>query len=190
MSSRALVVGVLAILVAGCGDVSTPRDVECGADVLPNGNFDSPTPPWVQEPVTPSLLCGAPTITPDTAPTTGCLGNVDGTTRTLTQIVPLPEGASTVTLAGRICITTAETGTVEKDTLQFDLLDGAAVIGAIGKRSNLQGVAACDFAPLELTAAVTGDPETATFRIRSTLDANMPTTFFVDTLRLTVGCTK
>ena len=64
MRSTALVLGATASMLAACGDVKSSdedRDVECGAapvEVLPNGSFDASTPPWVQDPVTPSLLCG------------------------------------------------------------------------------------------------------------------------------------
>jgi len=186
---RATIFACLSSLAA-CGNVSSPADDTCGTDVLPNGNFDASTPPWIQEPVTPALLCGMPTIVPDSAPSAGCLGNTDGTTQTLSQTVPLPPTASSVTLTGKICISTADTAAVDHDVLQFDLLQGGAVISAIGKKTNRDGVAACEFGALELTAPVTSAPDTATFRIRSTLDANMPTTFYVDSLKLTVGCTK
>jgi hypothetical protein len=187
MSSRAALV---ALMLAACGDVSSPAADTCGTDVLPNGNFDAATPPWVADPTTPALLCGMPTINPDSAPSAACMGNRDGTTQTLSQTVELPDGASSVTLTGKICITTADTATAEHDTLSFDLLDGGAVIAPIGKKTNKDGVAACEFGALELTAPITGNAASATFRLKSTLDANMPTTFFVDTLKLTVGCTK
>jgi hypothetical protein len=192
MSSRDLVLGAIVACAAGCGDVAAPRSVQCGAqpvEVLPNGSFDLPTPPWVQDPVTPALLCGMPKITPASGTQAGCLGGLDGATQTLTQDVPLPAGAKTVTLSGQICIATAETAKVDHDTVQFDLLDGGNVIAAIGKSTNQQGVVNCQFAPFELTATLSGDPETATLRIRSTLDANMPTSFYVDNLSLKVSCT-
>jgi len=192
MSWRQLGLGVIATIATACGDVATPRDVTCGAQpvaVLPNGGFDLPTPPWVQDPVAPALLCGAPRITPVNPPSSACLGGIDGTTQTLTQSVPLPEGAKTLTLSGQICIDTAETAAVDHDILQFDVLDGANVVAALGKSTNQQGVAGCQFKPFTLTAPVTSDPVTATLRIRSTLDANMPTSFYIDGLSLTVGCT-
>ena len=113
---------------------------------------------------------------------------IDGTTQILTQTVSLPAGASNVTLAGRICIATVDTGAVDHDTLQFDLLEDGNVIAAIGKKTNRDGVADCQFASFELTAPLANDPETATLRIRSILDADMTTTFYVDSLSLKVGC--
>jgi hypothetical protein len=193
MSSRELVLAALATIAASCGDVSSPRSVECGTqpvEVLPNRGFDDPTPPWVQEPVSPALLCGQPRITPKDGTQAGCLGGVDGTTQTLTQTVPLPEGASNLTLSGQICIATEETAALEHDVVQFDLLDSGNVIAAFGKKTNQQGVAKCDYVAFELTATTPSDPETATLRIRSTLDANLPTSFYVDSLSLKVGCTK
>lgn len=187
MSSRIM---LAALTLAACGKVSDPPEDTCGTNVLPNGNFDSPTPPWVQMPTTPALLCGTGTINPDSAPSAACLGNTDGTMQTLSQTIALPGDASSATLTGKICITTADTAAMDKDVLSFDLLDGAAVISALGKKSNRDGVAACEFSAFELTAPITSAPETATLRIRSTLDANMPTTFFVDTLALTVGCSQ
>lgn len=193
MSSSEIAVAALAVLVAACGTVTAPRDVQCGAQpvqVLLNGSFDASTSPWVQDPPTTALLCGAPRSTPFNGTQAGCLGGMDGKVQTLSQQVPLPDGARSVTLSGQMCITTAETMQVDHDIVTFDLLDGATTIAAIGKSTNRQGVATnCQFAPFEMTAALTGDPATATLQIRSTLDSNMPTSFFFDALSLTVSCT-
>ncbi len=193
MSSRDLVLGALSLLAAGCGNVDAPREVECGAlpvEVLPNGNFDSAAPAWVPEPASGKLLCGQPTIMPASLPSAACLGNIDGTTQILTQEVPLPEGATNLTLTGQICIATAETGAVERDILQFDLLESGSVISSVGKRTNLEGTADCQFTAFELTSTTTSDPETAVLRLRSTLNTELPTTFYVDNLSLKVGCSK
>lgn len=198
MSWRPLGFGAMITIATACGDVAVPpdaavpRDVKCGAqpvEVLPNGSFDMPAPPWVQDPVTPALLCGMPKITPFNGAQAGCLGGTDGTIQTLSQSVPLPQGAKTVKLTGQICVATAETAMVDHDTVQFDLLDGANVIAALGKSTNQQGVANCQFMPFELTAPATSDPVTATLRVRSTLDTNLPTSFYLDALSLTVSCT-
>ena len=191
MSTRTLVAAALITLAAGCGNAKVPRDVVCdGApiEVLPNGNFDAASPAWGEDPASPSLLCGQPTLMPDTLPLAACLGSIDGTTQILTQTVALPEGATSLTLSGRICIATADTGAVEHDVLQFDLLEDGNVIAALGKKTNRDGVAACEFGAFELTAPVTSDPETATLRIRSILDADLTTTFYLDSLSLKVGC--
>jgi hypothetical protein len=192
MSSRELAATAFAVLVAACGDVATPRDVKCGTQpvqVLPNGSFDAAMPAWIQDPPTTALICGAPRITPFDGMQAGCLGGMDGKVQALSQAVPLPEGAKSVKLSGQICIATAETMAVDHDVLVFDLLDGATAIAAIGKSTNQQGSANCQFAAFELTAPLTGDPVTATLRIRSTLDTNMPTSFYLDALSLTVSCT-
>jgi hypothetical protein len=191
MSTR-LVAAALAVLAPACGDVAATRSVQCGAqpvEVLPNPSFDATTPAWIQDPVTTALICGAPRITPVDGALAACLGATDGTVQTLSQQVALPAGAKTARLSGQICIATAETMAVDHDTLQFDLLDGATVIAALGKQTNRQGAATCQFAAFELTAAVASDPVTATLRIRSTLDTAMPTSFYLDALSLTVGCT-
>jgi hypothetical protein len=192
MSSNGLALIAIATCAAACGDVATPRDVQCGTqpiEVLPNGSFDDATPPWTQDPVTPALLCGAPRITPFNGTQGGCLGGVDGTTQTLTQTIPLPEGARTLSLSGEICIDTLETAKSDNDTIAFDVLDGATVISALGKTSNQQGAMGCQFKPFQLTAAASTDPVSATLRIRSTLDGSMTTSFYLDALSLTVGCT-
>jgi hypothetical protein len=180
-------------IVAACGDVTVqtdapPRDVACGAQVLPNGSFDASTPPWVQEPVSPSLLCGSPRINPVDPPQAGCLGGVDGTTQTLSQTILLPAGVKTLTLSGQICIDTAETAKVDNDILQFDVVNGATMISAIGKQTNQQGAAGCQFTAFTLTAAATSDPVSATFRIRSSLNTMNPTSFYIDKLSLTAAC--
>jgi len=185
MLRRSLFLGAIATIAPACGDVASQRDVKCGAqpvEVLPNGSFDNPTPPWIQEPVTPALLCGTPRITPFNGAQAGCLGGTDGTTQTLSQTIPLPAGAKTIKLSGQICIATV-------DTLQFDVVDGATTVASLGKRTNQQGVANCVFTAFELSAPASSDPVMATLRIRSTLDANMPTSFYLDALSLTVGCT-
>lgn len=190
---RNLMFEVLALsLCIGCGSVeeSDDRPVKCNGapvDVLTNGNFDAAEPAWRQDP--PNLLCGAPRITPNTGAAAACLGGMDGMTNTVSREIALPAGASSARLLGQVCITTQETDAVDHDTVQFDLLDGVAPIAAFGKRTNQQGTAACDFASFVLEAALTGDPETATLRIQSTLDAQNPTSFFVDSLVLTVACT-
>lgn len=192
MSSRPLFLGAIAALgAASCGDVAAPRVVSCGTEpvnVLTNGDFDATTPAWTSEPA--GLLCGAPGITPYNGTLSGCLGGTDGLTNTLTISVPLPEGAETLTLTGQICIDTLETSAVETDTLAFDLLSGNAVISPLGKQTNLQGSKVCMFKPFTLTANTTSDPETATLRIRSTLDANNTTSFYLDALKLSVGCAQ
>jgi len=192
MSWRRLGLGVIPTGAAACGNVAAPRDVMCGSqpvELLPNGSFDLPTPPWVQDPVTPALLCGMPKITPYNGTQAGCLGGVDGTTQTLSQRVSLPEGVKTLTLTGQICIATAETATVDHDVLQLDVIDGANVVATLGTFTNQQGVAACQFMAFHRIAAAASDPATATLRLRSTLDANMPTSFYVDGLSLTASCT-
>jgi hypothetical protein len=78
---------------------------------------------------------------------------------------------------------------VDHDILTFDLLDGATTIAAIGKSTNRQGGDSCHFSSFEMTAPLTGDPATATLRIRATLDSSMPTSFFFDALSLIVSCT-
>lgn len=198
MSWRELGFATIATIATACGDVAAtpdaaaPRSVTCAAqpvEVLPNGSFDTPSPPWVQDPVTPALLCGMPKITPFNGAQAGCLGGLDGTTQTLSQTVPLPAGAKTLTLSGQICIATAETAAVEHDVVQFDVMNGTSVVSALGKKTNQQGAANCQFAPFTLTAPASSDPVTVTLRIRSTLDANLPTSFYLDALSLTVGCT-
>jgi hypothetical protein len=193
MPSRALTVAALAVALPACGDVAAPRAVACGAQpvqVLPNGSFDAVAPAWAQEPVTMALICNSSRITPVDGSQAACLGGTDGTVQTLSQQVPLPDGARSVTLAGQICIDTAETQAVDHDTLQLDLADTGTVIATLGKMTNQQGTAPCQFKPFLLTAALTADPVTATLRIRSTLDTGMPTSFYLDALTLTVSCTQ
>lgn len=179
-------------LVTACGNVENDgmRQVACNGgpvDVLPNGNFDASDPPWRQDP--PNLLCGQPLLTPDSGVAAGCLGGGgDGSIATLTRDILLPEGAISARLVGRICISTQETQPVDSDIVTFDILDGLGAIGALGQRTNRQGTAACDFTSFTLDAPLARDPEMAIFRIQSTLDAGEPTSFFVDTLTLTVQC--
>jgi hypothetical protein len=199
MWSRALILGAMTCFAAACGDVAATgvdaagplRTVKCGAtpvEVLPNGSFDASTPPWVQDPVTPSLLCGTPRITPVDGTTAACLGGTDGLTQTLTQPIALPSGLKTLTLTGEICIATAETATADNDVATFDVLDGTTTIAALGKQTNQQGASACQFGSFTLMATATSDPVTATFRIRSTLNTQMPTSFYIDKLSLTASC--
>jgi hypothetical protein len=196
MSSRvtqALV--VIGLAGAACGDVrsepdSEMRQVACNGgpvDVLPNGNFDALEPAWRQDP--PNLLCGSTRIMPDSGTTAGCLGGGgDGTTTTLSQDIPLPAGAASARLTGRICIATDETQAVDADILTFDILDGFVSIGTLGKRTNQQGASACTFTSFTLDTALARDPVTATFRMQAVLDVGQSTSFYVDTLTLTVAC--
>jgi hypothetical protein len=186
-------VGLLA--VAACGSVANipdadTRQVACNAgmvDVLQNGNFDATDPPWVQDPA--NLLCGQPLIAPDSGTTAACLGGgADGSLATVSQEIPLPAGAASARLTGRICISTEETEAKDNDVVSFDILSGVAAIARLGTRSNQQGTAACQFVDFELDAALTSDPFTATFRIQSSLDVGKSTSFFVDTLALTIAC--
>ena len=190
MTSITFTFGAIAMLAA-CGDVASKRDVECGAqpvEVLPNGSFDGSTPPWVQDPVAPALLCGMPTITPVDPPQAACLGGTDGTMQTLSQTIPLPEGVKTLTLTGQICIDTAETVNAEIDIVQFEVVSGSITVSALGKRTNQQGTAGCLFSAFQLSAAAISDPATATFRIRSTLNTMNPTSFYIDKLSLEAAC--
>jgi len=186
----------IALGAAACGNVEnmTPdadvRPVACNggpADVLANGNFDSPDPPWRSEP--PNLVCGQPLIMPDSGTAAGCLGGGgDGTTSTLSREIPLPAGAISAHLTGRICIATQEAQATDADIVSFDILDGVVSIGALGRRTNQQGTANCVFTNFTLDAPLARDPATATFRIQATLDVGDSTSFYVDTLKLTVAC--
>jgi hypothetical protein len=184
----------MALLGLACGACGTVKDGEdrtvvCAGqpvDVLPNGNFDSPDPPWRQEP--PNLLCGQPRITPDSGTASACLGGIDGATNTVSRDVPLPAGAVSAKLTGRICIDTLETEARDNDVLTIDLLDGTVPIGSLGRRTNQQGTMACSFAGFTLEAPLARDPVTATLRIQSTLDTGKPTSFYIDTLVLTASC--
>ena len=183
---------VIGLTAAACGSVEDDemRQVACNGgpvDVLPNGNFDGSDPPWRQDP--PDLLCGQPLITPDSGVAAGCLGGGgDGSIATLSRDILLPAGAISARLVGRICIATQETQPIDSDLVTFDILDGLGPIGALGQRTNRQGTAACDFMSFTLDAPLARDPVTATFRIQSTLDIGESTSFFVDTLALTVAC--
>lgn len=191
MSWSPFVLAAIATIATACGDVAAPRDVQCGAqpvEVLPNGSFDDPAPPWIQQPVTPPLLCGQPLITPFDGTQAGCLGSTDGTTQTLSQTIPLPAGVKTLTLSGEICIDTTETDKVDNDILQFDVVDGDATVAPLGKQTNQQGMTPCQFTAFELTGTATSDPASATLRIRSTLNASNPTSFYIDKLSLTAAC--
>lgn len=178
-----------------CGDVKTEvdadvRQVVCNGgpvDVLPNGDFDAAEPQWRSEP--PNLLCGQPLIMPDSGMVAGCLGGGgDGTITTLSRDIQLPAGAISARLVGRVCIATQETQAIDADVLTFDILDGLGSIGALGRRTNQQGAAACFFTSFTLDAPLARDPVTATFRIQAMLDVGESTSFYVDTLKLTVAC--
>jgi len=169
--------------------VDAPACSATPVDILPNGNFDSAAPAWTQVPSTPPLLCGQPTIMPASAPSAGCLGSIDGTVQTLSQTVSLPRGTTRLSLTGQICIATADTAAADHDVLQFDLVDGNTVIAAIGKLTNRDGVTNCQFGDLALTATLATAPTTATLRLRSTLDADLTTTFYIDNLSLKASCT-
>jgi hypothetical protein len=209
---RELVFAAL-VTLAACGSVAAPADAvavppdaapadaaglppdatACSTtpvEVLPNGNFDSAAPAWAQDPAQPALLCGQPTIMPASLPSAACLGSVDGTVQSLTQTVTLPQGATNLTLTGQICIATVDTSGADHDLLQFDLVDGGNVIAALGKKTNRDGVANCQFAAFSLTATLAAAPATAALRLRSTLDADLTTTFYVDNLSLKASCAK
>jgi hypothetical protein len=126
---------------------------------------------------------------PDSGTAAGCLGGGgDGTTTTLSREISLPAGAINAHLTGRICISTDETQPADADIVNFDILDGLVSIGSLGRRTNRQGANACVFTSFALDAPLARDPVTATFRIQSTLDVGESTSFYVDTLRLTVDC--
>jgi len=190
--TRAL--AVIGLAGAACGNVESEpdanmRQVACNGgpvDVLPNGSFDATEPPWQQNP--PNLLCGQ-IITPDSGTTAACLGGGgDGSIATLSQRIPLPAGAISARLTGKICISTEETQPVDADLVSFDILDELVSIGTLGRRTNQQGAAVCSFQSFMLEAALARDPLTATFRIQSTLDVGQSTSFYIDTLTLTVTC--
>lgn len=197
MSPTKLVLGVIIAVVPGCGgvdpptDAAPPRDVVCGSspvEVLPNGGFDDASPLWTQDPVSPSFLCDSMTIPPAGGTKLACLGATDGTVRSLSQQVKLPAGAKSVTITGQRCIATEETATADNDTLSFELLDGETVISSILTLSNQQGVPSCSYSTFTATKPLTKDPVTATLRLRSMLDSERVTSFFIDSLSLKVSC--
>jgi hypothetical protein len=194
---------LLGLVCGACGSVQPPpsdgtqgdgpdRTVACNGqrvDVLANGNFESLDPPWRQDPSTPSLLCGEPRITPDSGAFAACLGGgADRSINTLSRDLFLPLGAVSARLTGRICIATDEIDPLDNDILTIEMLDGATVIGSLGRRTNQQGTVSCQFTNLVLEAPLTSDPVIATFRLQSQLDVGKATSFYVDTLTLTVAC--
>jgi hypothetical protein len=188
-------ISVLACVATGCGKVDATTDggptVACDptthtVSVLPNGSFDAPTPAWTQNP--PSILCGSPLITPFDGTTAACLGGKDGVVDTLSQSITLPAGVNSLTLNGQECISTKETAAVDNDVLSFDILFGENVLATIGKFSNQQGVATCQFTAFTKQTPVTTTATAVTFRIQSTLNDNNTTSFFIDALTLTAGC--
>jgi len=194
MSLRKLVFAAAVALTAACGSVAPQRDVTCGAQpvsVLPNGSFEDATPAWVQNAPTPSLLCGTD-ITAADGVRAACMGGMDGKVQTLSQGVPLPAGAKKATLSGQICITTQETAAVDNDVLQFQLLDGDTVLTTLGQFSNQQGVKEnCMFmAFTPLVGVLASDPPTATLQLKTMLNTQNTTSFFIDALTLDVSCTQ
>ena len=200
MRSSALILGFLPCVAVGCGNVAATTDaapartVACdptthAVSVLQNGSFDAPTPAWVQDPpAPPSFLCGQPLINPFDGTKAACLGGVDGQTNTIFQTIALPAGATSLTLNGQKCIATKETAAVDTDTLVFDIVDGNVVIASLGRLSNQQGTADCQFGAFTLQGQLASAPVTATLRIRSNLDANNTTSFYLDALTLNAGC--
>lgn len=179
---------------AACGSVSDPGPdrMPCTGqpvNVLENGAFDAAEPAWRQDPA--DLLCGQPIITPASGAEAACLGQGSANAiNTLTRDVPLPEGANSARLTGKICISTSEAmGAPENDVVTFELLDGLAPFVTLGKRTNVGATNACDFVDFMLETPLDRDPETATFRIQSKLGAgDLSTSFFIDSLELFVAC--
>jgi hypothetical protein len=156
-------------------------------NVLENGNFDASGLPWIEDP--PNILCGPPTITPASGMYAACLGGGgDNSSSAISRNIRLPPSAASAHLDGRICIATQETQGPDHDVLAFEIVDGPTTIGALGQRANQQGAATCGFSSFSLDASLSGPPPTATFRIRSMLDVGEATTFYVDSLVLTVMC--
>jgi hypothetical protein len=186
------------LTLGACGSVQPPppdgevRSVACNGqpiEVLQNGNFDAIDPPWQQDPPDSNLLCGKPRITPDTGAFAACLGGgFDRSINTVSRDVLLPLGAVSARLTGRICIATDETDPLDNDILMFEMLDGATVIGTLGRRTNQQGAKLCQFTNFMFEAPLTSDPVVATLRLQSRLDVGKVTSFYVDTLSLTVAC--
>jgi len=157
--------------------------------VLANGNFDAAVPVWRQAPPMPNLLCGPPQITPYSGTLAACLGGGgDNAIATLSLDIVLPPTAASAHLEGQICTTTEETEGPDQDVLSFDILDGSTVIGALGRRTNRDAPKSCSFNSFALDGALTGAPGIATLRIQSKLDVGQSTSFFVDSLTLTVAC--
>lgn len=185
-----------AVFAAACGTVSEDkpdaemRQVACNGgavDALQNGNFDSVDPPWRQDP--PNLLCGMPRITPDSGMVAACLGGGgDGTINTVSRDIFLPKGAIQAKLTGKICIATAETAALDNDIVKFELLEGAVSIATIGQQSNRMGADPCVFMSFSVEGAIARDPAVATFRIQSKLNVGLSTSFYVDSLALSVSC--
>lgn len=159
--------------------------------MLPNGSFEDAAPAWAQNVSTPSLLCPADIHAADGV-RAACMGGMDGMVQTLSQDVPLPAGAKKATLTGQLCITTEETAALDNDTLQFQLLDGDAVLATLGQFSNQQGVKEnCQFmAFTPLAAPLASDPPTATLQLKTNLNTQATTSFFIDALTLEVSCTQ
>jgi hypothetical protein len=185
------------LALAACGSIQVPPDGElrtvvCNGqrvDVLENGNFDAIDPPWLQDPPASNLLCGEPRITPDTGSSAACLGGgFDRSINTVSRDVFLPLGAVNARLTGRICIATEEIDPLDNDILMFEMLDGPSVIGTLGRRTNQQGAASCQFKDFVFEAPLTSDPVVATLRLQSRLDVGKATSFYVDTLALSVAC--
>lgn len=191
-SKLAPVLALLAFHQAACGSVVP--SCHDGSEVLPNGDFEDSTHSWAADPgptqLCPKLAAGGQMF-PAHGTQSGCLGVNGAKVETLSQEVSLPAGAkpATVTLTGVICIDTDETDNLLHDVLSLDLLDGQTVIAPLGMLSNQDGSHGCDFKPLRLMTTLNGDPDRATLRLRATQDGGSATTFYLDDLSLTVGCT-
>jgi len=161
-----------------------------GRDVLRNGGFEDSTSAWISDSMH-SFVCSKTVIPPPDGSTTGCLGTTGALVETMSQEVALPAGTKTVTLTGLICIDTDETDNLEHELLSLDILDGENVIARLGTLSNRDGTHGCHFKPLLVTKAqLTGDLTAVTLRLRATQDgSSLLTSFYLDDLKLTVGCT-
>jgi len=180
-----------------CHDRCRPgahRRVRCddahGDDIgAPERQLRCATPAWSQDPpAPPSFLCGN-IIKPYDGTASACLGGV-GRHYADAQPDHRPSRSArrSLTLNGQKCIATQETNPADIDVVAFDVVVGDVVIAPLGKLSNQQGTVMCQFGAFTLQSPLTNDPASATLRIRSTLDNNNTTSFYLDALTLTAGC--
>jgi hypothetical protein len=173
---------------SGAADASGGDAPAAPTDLLVNGDFDLGAVSWTLGGTSPRIVDGATAmLTPDSGEFVAELGRSNSDLEWLRETVDVPPWTAELRIDGKECIATIETAADPVDTCQVLLLRNGEVLESLRDRSNLDGAAACTWAPFEAVATMPYAGQTITLELIATTDATNPTTCYLDTLTLTAS---
>ena len=157
-------------------------------NLLANPSFDVGTTPWVQSEA--SLIFQAPsTITAQTAPDVGWMGDANNATQTLYQAIAIPANATALRVKGYKWIAT-------EDAAGFDFLkiqtrtSAGVVLDELESYSPDESASDTKWVAFDVAAPTAHAGQTIELAFVATTDDSLNTNFFLDTMEVDVTYCK